>query len=314
MRRRTGPAGPVIAIVNTWSDINPCHAHFPAAGRGREARRAAGRRLSDRTAGAVAVARTSSSRRPCSTATCWRWRPRSCCARHPVDGAVLMGGCDKTTPGLLMGAISMDLPCDVPAGRADAARQSGGARCWAPAPTPGNTGTSAAPARSASTNGRRSRRGIARSYGHCMTMGTAATMTAHRRCAGPVPDRRLVDPGGRTPTISAWPPPCGRRAVEMVHEDLRPSRVLSRAAFDNALTVAMAMGCSTNAIIHLIAMSRRAGISAGPRRLPRAPGAGAGARQHPPVGRPLPDGGLLLRRRPARPDGADGRPARPAAP
>ena len=90
---------PVIAILNTWSDINPCHAHFTAARRGGEARRLAGRRLSGRDAGDVARRAVPEADARCSTATCSRWRPRSCCARYPVDGAVLMGGCDKTTPG-----------------------------------------------------------------------------------------------------------------------------------------------------------------------------------------------------------------------
>ena len=101
---------PVIAIINTWSDINPCHSHFRQ--RAEEVKRGdlAGGRLPGRDAGDHARPSRSRSRRRCSIATCSRWRPRSCCARYPADGCVLMGGCDKTTPALLMGAISMNLP------------------------------------------------------------------------------------------------------------------------------------------------------------------------------------------------------------
>src|SRR5690606_2591551 len=101
--------------------------------------------------------------------------------------------------------------------------------------------------------------GIARSYGHCMTMGTASTMTAIAEAMG------LTLPGA-----SSIPAPdashqrmstqCGRRIVEMVWDDLRPDTIITEAAVHNAVTVAMATGCSTNAIIHLIAMARRAGV------------------------------------------------------
>jgi dihydroxy-acid dehydratase len=100
--------------------------------------------------------------------------------------------------------------------------------------------------------------GIARSHGTCMTMGTAATMMGIAEALGlTLPGASSIPaPDANHPRMAAA---CGRRIVEMVWEDLTPSRVLSRASFDNAIAVAMAMGCSTNAIIHVVAMSRRAG-------------------------------------------------------
>ena len=100
---------PVIGILNTWSDIHPCHTHFRQRVEDVKQRHAAGRRPADRAAGA-ALPENFVSRPPCSTATCWPWRRRRSSARQPVDGAVLMGGCDKTGPGLLLGAISADVP------------------------------------------------------------------------------------------------------------------------------------------------------------------------------------------------------------
>ena len=134
-----------------------------------------------------------------------------------------------------------------------------------------------------------------------MTMGTASTMTAIAEAIG------LTLPGASSiPAADAdharMAAECGRRIVEMVWDDLTPARILTPRHVRERDRVAMAMGCSTNAIIHLVAMARRAGFDDRPRRLrPRQP-QGAGDRQHPAERRHLPDGGLLLRRRPA---GAD---------
>jgi dihydroxy-acid dehydratase len=248
---------PVIAIVNTWSDINPCHAHFRL-------------RVEDVKRGVLqaggfpielpALSLSENFVKP--TTMLYRnllaIETEELLRSHPVDGAVLMGGCDKTTPGLLLGAISMDLPCIfLPAGPMLRGNLRGevlgsGADTWKywDDRRAGKIGIEEWQGVEA---------GIARSYGHCMTMGTAATMTA------------LADTLGLCLTGSSSIPAadanhirmaaaCGRRAVEMVNENLCPSSVLSRASFDNALNVAMAMGCSTNAIIHLIALSRRAGF------------------------------------------------------
>jgi dihydroxy-acid dehydratase len=248
---------PVIAILNTWSDINPCHAHFR-------------HRVEDVKRGVLqaggfpielpALSLSENFVKP--TTMLYRnllaMETEELLRSHPVDGAVLMGGCDKTGPGLLLGAISMDLPCVfLPAGPMLRGNLRGevlgsGADTWKywDERRAGNIDQAEWQAVEA---------GIARSYGHCMTMGTAATMTAIIDAMGlsltgassiPAPDSGHI----RMATAS------GRRAVEMVREDLRPSKILTPESFANALHVAMAMGCSTNAIIHLIALSRRAGF------------------------------------------------------
>ena len=248
---------PVIAIINTWSDINPCHAHFK-------------HRVEDVKRGVLqaggfpielpALSLSENFVKP--TTMLYRnllaMETEELLRSHPVDGAVLMGGCDKTTPGLLLGAISMDLPAVfMPAGpmlrgnlRGEALGSGSDTWKYWDERRAGKIGLEEWQAVEA---------GIARSYGHCMTMGTASTMTAIADGLGlcltggssiPAPDAGHI----RLATAS------GRRAVEMVREGLTPSRILSRASFDNAMAIAMAMGCSTNAIIHLIALSRRAGF------------------------------------------------------
>jgi dihydroxy-acid dehydratase len=177
---------------------------------------------------------------------------------HPVDGTVLMGGCDKTTPGLILGAISAGLPAVyLPAGPMLRGNYQG---------RPLGSGSDTWKYWDERRAGNLSEKewteveaGIARSYGHCMTMGTASTMTAIAEAMG------LTLPGASSiPAADAnhirMSTACGRRAVEMVWEDLTPDKIIDRAAVDNAVTTAMSMGCSTNAVIHLIAMARRAGI------------------------------------------------------
>lgn len=247
---------PVVAILNTWSDINPCHTHFK-------------QRVEDVKRGVLqaggfpielpALSLSENFVKP--TTMLYRnllaMEVEELLRSHPVDGAVLMGGCDKTTPGLLMGAITMDLPAIfLPAGPMLRGNLRGevlgsGSDTWKywDERRAGKIGKGEWQAVEA---------GIARSYGHCMTMGTASTMTAIADAMGLCLTGASSIPAadaGHIRMASA----VGRRAVEMVHEELRPSKVLSRASFDNALAVAMAMGCSTNAIIHLIALSRRAG-------------------------------------------------------
>lgn len=248
---------PVIAIVNTWSDINPCHAHFR-------------QRVEDVKRGVLqaggfpielpALSLSENFVKP--TTMLYRnllaLETEELLRSHPVDGAVLMGGCDKTTPGLLLGAISMDLPAIfMPAGPMLRGNLRGevlgsGSDTWKywDDRRAGKIGKEEWQAVEA---------GIARSYGHCMTMGTAATMTAIADALGFCLTGSSSIPAADANHIRLAVA-CGRRAVEMVREDLRPSAFLTRASFDNALAVAMAMGCSTNAIIHLIALSRRAGF------------------------------------------------------
>ncbi len=249
---------PLIAIINTWSDINPCHSHFKQ--RVEEVKRGvlqAGGLPIELPAISVAEAFVK------PTTMLYRnmlaMETEELLRSHPMDGAVLMGGCDKTTPGLLMGAISAGLPCVyMPAGPMLRGNYKGqilgsGSDAWKywDERRAGNIDK---------TEWIGVEGGIARSHGTCMTMGTAATMMGIAEAIGmslpgassiPAPDANHIRMAVET----------GRRAVDMVWEDLTPLRVLSRASFENGIAVAMAMGCSTNAIIHLIAMSRRAGAS-----------------------------------------------------
>jgi dihydroxy-acid dehydratase len=180
---------------------------------------------------------------------------------HPIDGVVLMGGCDKTTPALLMGATSAGLPAIyLPAGPMLRGNWKGkvlgsGSDAWKYWDER-RAGT-ITDADWLSIEG-----GIARSYGTCMTMGTASTMTAIAEAIG------MTLPGASSiPAADAghirMSAKCGRRIVEMVWEDLTPSLIQTREAFLNGISVAMAMGCSTNAIIHVIAQARRAGQNIG---------------------------------------------------
>ena len=247
---------PVIAIVNTWSDANQCHAHFK-------------QRVDDVKRGVLqaggfplelpAISLSESMVKP--TTMLYRnflaMETEELLRSHPVDGAVLMGGCDKTTPGLVMGALSMGLPfIYLPAGPMLRGNWRGQVL---------GSGSDAFKYWDERRAGRLSDQawsemegGIARSHGTCMTMGTAATMMGIAEAVG------LALPGASSiPAADAnhvrMSAECGRRIVDMVWEDLTPARLLTRENFHNGIACAMAMGCSTNAIIHLIAMSRRAG-------------------------------------------------------
>ena len=178
---------------------------------------------------------------------------------HPIDGAVLMGGCDKTTPGLIMGAISMGIPAIyVPAGPMLRGNWRGhtlgsGSDAW-------KYWDEKRAGRIGDDEWNEIEGGIARSFGTCMVMGTAATMMAITEALGmALPGASSIPaPDANHPRMCAA---AGRRAVEMVWEDLTPDKILTPAAFDNAIRVHMALGGSTNAIIHVIAMARRVGVA-----------------------------------------------------
>ncbi|PJI40256.1 L-arabinonate dehydratase [Ferrovibrio sp.] len=247
---------PLIAIVNTWSDINPCHAHFK-------------HRVEDVKRGVLqagglpielpAISVSESFVKP--TTMLYRnmlaMETEELIRSHPVDGAVLMGGCDKSTPGLMMGATSAGLPMIyLPAGPMLRGNWKGkilgsGSDAWKfwDERRAGNI---------SNQEWNDIEAGIARSYGTCMTMGTAATMMAITESIG------MTLPGASSiPAADAghirMSSECGRRIVDMVWEDLTPQKIQTRKAYENSIAVAMAMGCSTNAIIHVIAMARRAG-------------------------------------------------------
>lgn len=251
---------PVIAIVNTWSAINPCHAHLRerAEDLKRGVLQAGGFPLE---LPALSLSETFVKPTTMLYRNLLAMEVEELLRCHPVDGALLVGGCDKTTPGLLLGAISADLPAIfVPAGPMLSGNLRGevlgsGSDVWKY--WDDLRGGTIDQEEWQAVEG-----GIARSYGHCMTMGTASTMTAASEALGmslagassiPAPDANHQ----RMCAAS------GRRIVQMVEEDLRPAHILTRPAFLNAIAVAMAMGCSTNAVIHLIAMGRRAGHDIG---------------------------------------------------
>ena len=248
---------PIIAIINTWSDIQPCHAHFKQ--RAEDIKRGifqAGGfplELPALSLGEIFVKPTTMLYR-----NLLAMETEELLRSHPVDGAVLMGGCDKTTPGLVMGATSMGLPfIYVPAGPMLRGNYRGDVL---------GSGTDSFKYWDERRAGLLSEQewvgvegGIARSYGHCMTMGTASTMTAIAEAMG------LSLPGASSilAADSNHPRMCaesGRRIVEMVWEDLTPDEILTPDAVHNACVVAMSLGCSTNAVIHLLAMAHRAGV------------------------------------------------------
>ena len=248
---------PIIGIINTWSEIQPCHQHFK-------------QRVEDVKKGvyqsgglpielpAISLAEMYVKPTTMLYRNMLSMEVEELIRSHPIDGVVLMGGCDKTTPALTMGAISLDLPMIfLPAGPMLRGNYKGkylgsgsdGWKYWDELRAGNITENDWTEVES----------GIARSYGHCMTMGTASTMTAIAEAIG------LCLPGASSiPAADSnhirMSANVGKRIVDMVWEDLKPSKIITEKSIDNAVTVAMAMGCSTNAIIHLIAMARRAGI------------------------------------------------------
>ena len=249
---------PVIGIINTWSDLNACHAHLRS--RADDVKRGVWE------AGGFPVELPAMSlSEPFIKPTTMLYRnflameTEELLRSHPIDGAVLMGGCDKTTPALIMGAISMGIPSIyVPAGPMLRGNWRGqklgsGSDVWKywDEKRAGNI---------TDDDWNEIEGGIARSFGTCMVMGTAATMMSIAEAMG------LALPGASSipAADSSHPRMCsavGRRITEMVWEDLTPAKILSPAAFDNAIKVHMALGGSTNAIVHVVAMARRAGIA-----------------------------------------------------
>jgi dihydroxy-acid dehydratase len=248
---------PVIAIINTWSDLSVCHSHFRT--RAEEVKRGVWQ-----SGGfpvelpAMMVTETYMKPSPMMYRNFLAMETEELLRSQPIDGAVLMGGCDKTTPGLLMGAISMNLPAIyLPAGPMLRGNWNGqvlgsGSDVW-------KFWAEKCAGIISDCQWSEMEDGIARSPGHCMTMGTASTMTALAETLG------LTLPGASSiPAVDAnharMATKCGRRIVEMVWEDLKPRDILTDASFANAITADMAIGGSTNAIIHLVALAGRAGL------------------------------------------------------
>ena len=249
---------PVIAIINPWNELNTCHTHFP--------QRVQDIKRGIYQAGGFAVELPVLSLgeqllKP--TAMMYRnllaMEVEEVLRGYPVDGAVLLGGCDKTTPGVLMGALSMNLPfVYVPGGAMLRGNWRGetlgsGTDVW-------KYWDQRRAGELDSESWEEIEDGIARSPGTCMTMGTAATMMSLAEALG------LSMPGASSiPAVdsnhnrmASW---SGRRAVEIVWEGLKPTDILSDDSFANAIIVQMAIGGSTNGIIHLLAIAHRAGLT-----------------------------------------------------
>jgi dihydroxy-acid dehydratase len=251
---------PVIAIINTWSDINPCHTHFKQ--RVEDVKRGVW------SAGGFPVelpAMTLSEPFQKPTTMLYRnllaMETEELLRSYPADGAVLMGGCDKTTPALIMGATSMNLPMlFMPAGPMLRANWEG-----APLGSGSDVWKYWAELRAGKITEQdwmEIEQCIARSPGHCMTMGTASTMTSAAEALGvTLPGAASIPAADSRHAVMAAQ--TGKRIVQMVWDDLKPSEILTEAAFRNAITTVLAIGGSTNAIIHLIAMARRAGLPLG---------------------------------------------------
>ena len=248
---------PIIGIINTWSDINPCHAHFKT--RVEEVKRGVWQ------AGGYPIelpAMSLSETFVKPTTMLYRnflaMEVEELLRSHPVDGVVLMGGCDKTTPATIMGATSMNLPTIfMPAG--PMLRGNWGGKVLGSGSDVWKYWAERVAGTITDVQWTEMETGIARSYGTCMTMGTASTMTSLAETLG------LSLPGASSiPAAdsghSHMAALTGMRAVQMVWEDIKPRDLLTKAAFENALVVHMAMAGSTNAMVHLIAMARRAGI------------------------------------------------------
>ncbi|WP_395365824.1 L-arabinonate dehydratase [Streptomyces sp. YH02] len=248
---------PVIAILNTWSDINPCHVHLRDRAQAvkRGVWQAGGFPLEFPVS---TLSETFQKPTPMLYRNLLALETEELLRSYPVDGAVLMGGCDKTTPALLMGAASVDLPTVfVPAGPMLPGHWRGetlgsGTDMW-------KYWDEKRAGRIGDCEMAELESGLARSPGHCMTMGTASTLTAAAETLGvTVPGASsvpAVDSGHDRMAAAS-----GLRIVELVRQDLRLSRILTREAYEDAVAAVLALGGSTNAVIHLIAMAGRSGV------------------------------------------------------
>ena len=248
---------PIIGICNTWSELTPCNAHL--------------RDLAERVKRGVYEAGGFPVEFPVFSTGESTLRPTAMMFRNlaamdveesirgnPVDGVVLLGGCDKTTPSLLMGAASVDIPAIV---------VSGGPMLngkWRGKDV--GSGTAIWQFSEMVKSGEMSleefmdaEQGMARSAGSCMTMGTASTMASMAEALGMTLSGNAAIPAvdARRRVISQL---TGRRIVEMVKEDLKPSDILTKEAFENAIRVNGAVGGSTNAVLHLLALAGRVGV------------------------------------------------------
>jgi L-arabonate dehydrase len=248
---------PVIGICNTWSELNPCNAHF--------------RELAECVKRGVWEAGGFPLEFPVMSLGESQLRPTAMLFRNlasmdveesirgnPMDGVVLLMGCDKTTPSLVMGAASCDLPTiglsggPMLSGRFHGAELGSGTSVWHMTELVTAGKMPVAEFLEAESC-------MSRSKGHCMTMGTASTMASMVESLGiSLPGNAAIPAvDARRSTLAQL---TGRRIVQMVHEDLRLSKILTRPALENAIACIAAIGGSTNAVIHLLAIARRLGV------------------------------------------------------
>ncbi len=248
---------PVIGICNTWSELTPCNAHF--------------RDLAERVKRGVYEAGGFPVEFPVTSLGETLMRPTTMMFRNlvsmdveesiranPIDGVVLLVGCDKTTPSLMMGAASVDLPTLALSGGPMLNGKFRGEEI--------GSGTSVWEFSEAVRAGDMSLQdfmdaeaGMSRSVGHCMTMGTASTMAAMVESLGMgLPMNAAIPAADSRRNVLAQM--AGRRIVEMVQEDLKMSKILTKQAFENAIMVNGAIGGSTNAMVHLLALAGRIGV------------------------------------------------------
>ncbi|NRR32429.1 dihydroxy-acid dehydratase [Oxalobacteraceae bacterium] len=248
---------PVIGICNTWSELTPCNGHF--------------RQLAEKVKQGVlqagglplefpAMSLGESNMRP--TAMLFRnlaaMEVEESIRAHPLDGVILLVGCDKTTPALLMGAASVNLPTLVLSGgpmlngRYRGESIGSGTHVWKFSEAVRGGQMSQAEFMKAESC-------MSRSAGHCMTMGTASTMASMVEALGIALPENAAIPAvdARRHTLAQM---AGRRIVEMIEENLRPSDILTRDAFENAMRINAAIGGSTNAVLHLLAIAGRVGV------------------------------------------------------
>ncbi|WP_316173434.1 MULTISPECIES: IlvD/Edd family dehydratase [unclassified Bradyrhizobium] len=248
---------PVIGICNTWSELTPCNAHF--------------RVIADHVRQGVLDAGGYPLEFPVSSLGEVTMRPTAMLFRnlasmdveeairaHPLDGVVLLMGCDKTTPALLMGAASADLPTIGVSGGPQLRGVYRGQII--------GSGTNIISMSEQLRAGEitlaefhEAEAAMNRSAGSCMTMGTASTMASMVEALGiGLPENAAIPAADARRNLLARM--AGRRIVEMVGEDLKPSDILTRAAFENAIRTLAAIGGSTNAVVHLLAIAGRLGV------------------------------------------------------
>src|SRR5580692_6001361 len=248
---------PVIGICNTWSELTPCNAHF------RELAEYVKKGVYEKGGFPVefpVMSLGESNLRP--TAMLFRnlasMDVEESIRGNPIDGVVLLCGCDKTTPSLVMGASSCDLPALVVSGgpmlngKFHGTEIGSGTAVW-------QMSEDVRAGKLKLADFMEAEACMSRSAGHCMTMGTASTMASMVEALGLGLPQNAATPAvdSRRYVLAHL---AGRRIVELVHEDIRLSQILTRKAFENAIRVNAAIGGSTNAVLHLLAMAGRVGV------------------------------------------------------